>query len=447
MSLQCSSPSRHSRRCSLRPSWSGFTLVELLVVIAIIGILVGLLLPAVQAAREAARRMQCSNNVKQLGLAMHTYHDAHRKFPASVQSQRLPTGLNPLNYRDTTWSTTWTIAILPFIEQGNLWNMWDSALGLADTVQQRAVVSANLTAMQCPSDPMADGKSLNVGNIDFARGNYGANHGGGNYHRDNNPATMGGVLDTPDWSAFNVVAGSNRGMFAASLGSASWSAKIGDVTDGTSYTVMVGEIIQPIQKRGKCHGTIGRPIQKRGNAMVPIAKTRFTLLLLVVGLMIGVIAGCTDHDKELDKMYGLDVPGNPFVDYSPACCTVNASEVSPARARVIMIAATATANDSMVSDTTTPVGALTPNGDLIVYFPRDERKRELHLPDLDGVSLTGPVEVYWYDPRSAERTSVDPSQFDKRSGVILATPTNDDWVFVLDRGFSPCDTRQKSRHK
>ncbi|MCC7336611.1 MAG: DUF4038 domain-containing protein [Pirellulaceae bacterium] len=139
--------------------------------------------------------------------------------------------------------------------------------------------------------------------------------------------------------------------------------------------------------------------------------------------------------------------GLPWWRLTPACCTVNASEVSPARARVIMIAATATANDSMVSDTTTPVGALTPNGDLIVYFPRDERKRELHLPDLDGVSLTGPVEVYWYDPRSAERTSVDPSQFDKRSGVILATPTNDDWVFVLDRGFSPCDTRQKSRHK
>lgn len=175
-------------------------MVELLVVIAIIGILVGLLLPAVQAAREAARRMQCSNNVKQLGLAMHTYHDAHRKFPASAQSQRLPSGLNPLNYRDTTWSTTWTIAILPFIEQGNLWNMWDSALGLADTVQQRAVVSANLTAMQCPSDPMADGKSLNVGNIDFARGNYGANHGGGNLRaamgslRNDNPADAAEML-------------------------------------------------------------------------------------------------------------------------------------------------------------------------------------------------------------------------------------------------------------
>ena len=83
----------------------GFTLVELLVVIAIIGVLVALLLPAVQAAREAARRMSCSNNVKQLSLSLHNYENVHRKFPF---------GWN-------THGTLWSAMILPFIEKSNLY--------------------------------------------------------------------------------------------------------------------------------------------------------------------------------------------------------------------------------------------------------------------------------------------------------------------------------------
>ncbi len=104
---------------------SGFTLVELLVVIAIIGILVGLLLPAVQAAREAARRMQCSNNLKQMGLAMQNYHDTHKTFPSGYTVDLVPpavigtTSMMSLT-NPSHWS--WGAFILPFIEQTSLYN-------------------------------------------------------------------------------------------------------------------------------------------------------------------------------------------------------------------------------------------------------------------------------------------------------------------------------------
>jgi prepilin-type N-terminal cleavage/methylation domain-containing protein len=93
----------------------GFTLVELLVVISIIGVLVGLLLPAVQSAREAARRMQCQNNLKQLGLAMHMHQDSYKKFPYL----RSGGGQN---------RHTWAIQLLPFLEQGNLYNVYKNPI-------------------------------------------------------------------------------------------------------------------------------------------------------------------------------------------------------------------------------------------------------------------------------------------------------------------------------
>jgi prepilin-type N-terminal cleavage/methylation domain-containing protein len=127
----------------------GFTLVELLVVIAIIGILVGLLLPAVQAAREAARRMQCSNNLKQIALAAHNYHDAHKKFP--IGQHLFGTMVNGAS-RGLGYN--WSFALLPFIEQTSLYNQFDNRFAVFEkTITQNGILAATpLAAFSCPSD-------------------------------------------------------------------------------------------------------------------------------------------------------------------------------------------------------------------------------------------------------------------------------------------------------
>ena len=122
----------------------GFTLVELLVVIAIIGILIALLLPAVQAAREAARRMQCSNNLKQIGLAMHNYHTTHSALPFA--SGCCYSGSYPSPF------ATWAAMILPFLEQQPLYDTFDFRRPLVDPVNEQAVKTV-VSAYICPSDP------------------------------------------------------------------------------------------------------------------------------------------------------------------------------------------------------------------------------------------------------------------------------------------------------
>ncbi len=115
----------------------GFTLVELLVVIAIIGVLVALLLPAVQAAREASRRLQCSNTLKQLGLALHEYHDSNRRFPSGVVYPN---------------RVLWSAALLPYLEQGNLYNTLNFSLPFNDgNLPNGAACARYLSCFRCPS--------------------------------------------------------------------------------------------------------------------------------------------------------------------------------------------------------------------------------------------------------------------------------------------------------
>ena len=147
------SPSSDRPR-ALRHQRAGFTLIELLVVIAIIAVLIALLLPAVQSAREAARRSQCVNNLKQIGLALHNYHSVYDCFPPGALAEF--TGGNPSNSLNNNWSPSAHSRLLPNLEQQSLYNAMNWSVGvLNDTVgtpMNSTVVTTRLNAYLCPSD-------------------------------------------------------------------------------------------------------------------------------------------------------------------------------------------------------------------------------------------------------------------------------------------------------
>lgn len=217
----------------------GFTLVELLVVIAIIGIMVGLLLPAVQAAREAARRMSCSNNLKQIGLAFHNYADVHKTFPSAYLA-KIPN--NKTSSERSLWS--WGAFLLPYVEQESLHEALQPGTILLEThlttPQGLALLQTPISVYRCPSDV---GPDLN--NFDDA-----FTGDSNNYY--NRYVTSDGS-DRIAITTSNYVMVSNPSdsttppVYPADYGPAHGvgfqNSKIGfrDVIDGTSNTLMVGE--------------------------------------------------------------------------------------------------------------------------------------------------------------------------------------------------------------
>lgn len=145
-----------------------FTLVELLVVIAIIGVLVALLLPAVQSAREAARRMQCTNNLKQLGLSLHNFHDVNSKFPAAHEELAASPNIS------TKWVCSWMPRILPYIEQQAVFQLYRFDRNWTDTATNdhatNGPIKKNIPTFLCPSAPTRNTRPPNSGrgNTDYA---------------------------------------------------------------------------------------------------------------------------------------------------------------------------------------------------------------------------------------------------------------------------------------
>lgn len=199
---------------------TGFTLIELLVVIAIIGILVSLLLPAVQAAREAARRAQCSNNLKQIGIALHLHHEANGRLPAGWVGYRDPvTKQQPLPLGRPGWA--WSVWILPYLEQESLYNnQINLELPVTDH-RHDAARRALIPTFRCPSDSGQSRSTL--GGFEVSTSNYVGVFGSNDLHAAWTAAASGGQC-------------TGNGVFYHNR-----RHRFEDILDGLSKTLIVGE--------------------------------------------------------------------------------------------------------------------------------------------------------------------------------------------------------------
>ncbi|MCC7420015.1 MAG: DUF1559 domain-containing protein [Planctomycetaceae bacterium] len=192
----------------------GFTLIELLVVIAIIAILIALLLPAVQQAREAARRTQCRNNLKQLGLALHNYHDTYLSFPIGCRTDAAG-----------GWGQSWWVGILPYIDQGPLYNQWNHSVANAGYTGQVTLLDGKkIPGVLCPSSTLKETTTANGGNLQLA-------HYTG----------IAGAYPDPTGRAATATMYSDGHFTTGGVLFFNSRIRIKDITDGTTNTMIVGE--------------------------------------------------------------------------------------------------------------------------------------------------------------------------------------------------------------
>ncbi len=224
------------------PAQRAFTLVELLVVITIIGLLVALLLPAVQMVREAARRAQCSNNVKQIGLALHNYHQGLNVFPPGcIVSMGTAPSWQPWQEAKAAagqglHGTGWLLQVLPYLELQGLYDRWDFTTNVTGNAQ---LAQSDISVFYCPTRRNGirkeDEEHLVVWSWNGGGADYGGCLGGGNGWKNDTHRYFAGV--TRGYESEHWQYPLRAGIFLPNI-----SATLADVRDGTTCTIMIGEL-------------------------------------------------------------------------------------------------------------------------------------------------------------------------------------------------------------
>lgn len=301
----------------------GFTLIELLVVIAIIAVLIALLLPAVQQAREAARRTQCKNNLKQIGLGMFNYESSYSRFPlpsySSIRNDLI--GINSTGGLLTT--SVWSLAILPQLDQGNAFNLYNSNLSSFDPANAKAVATV-IPAYLCPTTPRSSNLVTFSNDIAVTQGftnatvgfspstNGGQGAGAIDYITTNVihdvfvnavNAAYGTSINPQYWDGWAVgdysIAGTHAGVGSG--------GRVSDIIDGTSNTLMVGELA-------------GRNVlYVTGNKVRPIASAALPDEAYYQSLIGG--GAWADPNNGVFKMSGRNSDGSGLV----GLCAINCS--------------------------------------------------------------------------------------------------------------------------